>query len=237
MSSIRMNAAQSQNYLGATLVLALVISLSLGFGHAQQLRQGISVQMARTTYAVGYPAADNADAWIVAVTAEGELYFGVKPVTPDQLAEEMKITPRQREAKLYIKADERAPFSVVRKVFAAAHEVGFESTVLLTSQTPSTAPGVVVTPEGLEVLIGQHSSKATLVVQVSPGQPSPTLQVNDQEIPAAALPEMLKRLLQNRNETPVLVKTSGPVSFAPVVHVIDTCHSIGAKVMLVPPLL
>ena len=80
-------------------------------------------------------------------------------------------------------------------------------------------------------------SNAAIVVQVDPGQPSPALEVNDQKISAAALQDTLKRLLQSHSDTPVLVKTSGLVAFGPIAHVIDTCHSIGAKVMLSTPLL
>ena len=78
MSSIRTNTSNSQRQLQMTLALALIVPLSLGISLAQHLRQGVSVQMARTTNATAYPAADNADAWIVAVTADGRLYFGVK---------------------------------------------------------------------------------------------------------------------------------------------------------------
>ena len=117
MSSITTNTPNSARYLSCAL--ALMTLLSPGFSHAQQLRQGVTVQMAHTASAVPYPAADDDDAWIVVVTADGDLYFGVKPVTPDQLLEEMKATPRQRDTKLYIKADARAPFANVVRVLQA----------------------------------------------------------------------------------------------------------------------
>jgi biopolymer transport protein ExbD len=94
-----------------------------------------------------------------------------------------------------------------------------------------------VPPRGLEVRVGPHSNAATIVVQVNTGQSSPTLQVNDQEIPAATLQGTLRRLLQNRSDTPALVKASGPVSFAAIVRVIGTCRSIGATVVLTTPFL
>jgi biopolymer transport protein ExbD len=199
------------------------------------LQRGISVQMAVTNNATPMPDADNQDAWIVAVTADGSLYFGVDSVSPSDLADKMKSLPRRRDQNLYIKADARAPFTIVRRVLAAAHELGFNAPVFLTSQAESPAPGGMVPPKGLEVQVGPHSNAATIVVQVNAAQPSPTFRVNDQEIPAAALQDSLKRLLQNRNDTPVLVKSHGAVSFAPMVYAIDACHSIGAKVMISTP--
>lgn len=200
------------------------------------LQQGVSVQMAVTSNAQPMPAADDQNAWVIAVTADGELFFGADAVTPQGLADKMKSHPRQRDQKLYIKADERAPFANVRKVIAAAHEVGFQSAVLLTSQADSPGPEGGISPHGLEVLIGPHSN-AAIVVQVSAAQPSPTLEVNEQKILATALQDTLKRLLQNQSDTTVMLKTSGPVAFAPVAHVIDTCHLVGTKVVLVTPLL
>lgn len=215
--------------LASTLTTAAVL---LAVAQSPALQRGINVQMAVTNNAAPEPDADNQDAWIVAITADGSVYFGVDSITPSDLADKMKTLPRRRDQKLYIKADVRAPLDIVRSVLAAAHEVGFHAAVLLTSQTESPAPGVMVPPKGLEVQIGPHSTAATIVVQVNAPQPSPTFQVNDQEIPAAALPDTLKRLLQNRSDTPVLVKSHGPVPFAPIVYAIDTCHSIGAKVMI-----
>jgi biopolymer transport protein ExbD len=208
-------------------------------GNTQQLQRGISVQLAVTSNAASMPEADNEDAWIVAVLSDGSMFFGLDRVSPEGLADKMKSRPRRRDQKLYIKADARASFADVRKVLTAAHdtaanEAAFNGAVLLTSQIESVAPGTVVPPKGLEVQIAPHSNAATIVVQVNAGQP-PTLEVNDQKIPAEALQDTLRRLLQGGSDTPVLVKTRGPVSFAPVVQVIDACRSIGAKVMLSTP--
>ena len=80
---------------------------------AQQLQQGVSVQLAPTTNALPMPAADNEDAWIVAITADGKMYFGIDPVDSASLFDAMKRRPRNRDQKLYIKADARTPFAPV----------------------------------------------------------------------------------------------------------------------------
>jgi biopolymer transport protein ExbD len=236
MKSFTINTRASSNLFALTVIaLGATLLFTSRTAHTQQLQQGVSVQMAATSTAAAMPEADKLDAWIVAVTADGNVYFGVDPVTPSDLADKMKSIPRRRDQSLYIKADARAPFATIRKVLAAAHEVSFNAAVFLTSQAESPAPGVMVPPTGLEVQIGPHSNAATIVVQVNAAQPSPTFQVNDQDVPAAALQDTLKRLLQDRSDMPVLVKSHGPVSFGPVIRVIDTCHSIGAKVMLSTP--
>ncbi len=226
---------KSSAFVSSLALLFILVLFPQRPSHAQDLQKGVSVQMAVTSTAAAMPEADKLDAWIVAVTADGNVYFGVDPVTPSDLADKMKSIPRRRDQSLYIKADARAPFAAIRKVLAAAHEVSFNAVVFLTSQADSPAPGVMVPPKGLEVQVGPHSNAATIVVQVNAGQPSPTFQVNDQEIPAAALQDTLKRLLQGRSDTPVLVKSRGPVAFAPIIYAIDACHALGAKVMLSTP--
>jgi biopolymer transport protein ExbD len=236
MHSLATNIRQNTtHYLLTVALLLAAVLFAAPTANTQQLKRGVSVQLAVTSNALPMPEADNADAWIVAVTADGSLYFGIDPVSPSDLADTMKARPRRRDQTLYIKADTRAPFADVRNVLTAAHEVGFNAPVLLTSQTEPAPAGTVVAPKGLEVQIGPHSNAATVVVQVNADQPSPTFEVNDQKTPAADLPDTVRRLLQNRSDTPVLVKPHGPVSFTAVVQAIDACRSIGAKVMLSTP--
>lgn len=235
MFSIRKNTSKSRRYLNLSFALALVIPLSLNTSHAQQLRQGVSVQMAHTTSAVAYPAADNNDAWVVAVTAEGNLYFGVKPVTPDQLLDEMKATSRQRDAKLYVKADARAPFSNVERALEAGREVAFDAPVLLTAQAVPTAPGNVVPPNGLEVLVGPSlpaGTVATVVQLLNSGQRKPSLRVNGDEISWSALEGTLRRHFQKGDEKVVLLKADEQLPFEQVVQVIDRCRATGAKIVV-----
>lgn len=233
MSSITTNTPTSPRYL--SFALALITLLSSGFSHAQQLRLGITVQMAHTTSAVAYPGADNNDAWIVAVTADGNLYFGVKPVTPDQLLEEMKATPRQRDARLYVKADARAPFANVEKVLEAGREVAFEAPVLLTAQSLHPAFGAVVPPNGLEVLVRPAlpaGGVATVVQLLNSGQPKPLLRVNGDEISWSALESTLRRHFKKGDEKVVLLKADERLPFEQVVQVIDMCRATGAKVVV-----
>jgi biopolymer transport protein ExbD len=234
MKSNAINTLRRSIYFAVSIALALATALSQS--NTQQLRQGVSVRLAATTNAASMPDADSQDAWIVAVTADGSLYFGIDPVAPAALSDKMKSLPRNREQKLYIKADARAPFASVERALTAGHEVAFESAVFLTSQPESPAPGTMVQPRGLEVLVGPLSSSESIVVQVSnTGGQTPTLKINNQQIPSAALQSTLMQLLHSRSEKVVVVNADGQLSFADVVHVIDACRSTGAKIALATP--
>ena len=200
------------------------------------MQAGVSVQLAVSENAAPMPDADNEDAWIVAVTANGSIYFGTDPATPASLADAMKSRPRNREQKLYVKADARTPFASVEKVLEIGRTALFESAVLLTSQAESPAPGAIVPPKGLELWVSPSSSSGSIVVQVpDSGRSSPTLKVNNQDVAPAALQSTLRQLLQSQSQKVVLVKADGQVPFGHIVNVIDVCHSTGTKVVLPTP--
>ena len=206
--------------------------------NSQQLQKGISVEMAPSHNAQPVPAADNLNAWIVTVTADGQLWFGTNPVTRDDLVAEMIRTPRNRDQNLYIKADARAPYAGVASVVKAAHTVEFNSPVLLTAQPESHEPGTMVPPQGLEVWIGSGAAsgrKPVLVEVLSAKSDSPTLRVNGQAISSDNLQTTMEQLFQGRDEKTILLRADGAVSFAQVAHVIDACRSAGAKVVLPTP--
>jgi biopolymer transport protein ExbD len=216
--------------------LKLVRGPDASAGAAQALQKGISVQLAATDNALAMPDADHADASIVAVTADGRMYFGIDPVAPAALEEKIKTGLSSGGKQLYIKADARSPYANVMKIFEAAHTAGIAAPVLLTSQAESPAPGTVVPPKGLEVWVSPSRNSGSIVVQVlNSGHPSPTLKVNNQDIAPAALQSTLTKLLKNQSEKVVLVKVDGQVPFGDVVHVIDACRSTEAKVVLATP--
>ena len=199
------------------------------------MQRGVSVQLALTGNATPMPEADDDDAWIVTVTAEGRIYFGTNPVTSASLADEMKKRPRNREQKLYVKADARAPFAQVERALEAGSEVWFEAAVLLTAQPVASKSGTVVPPKGLEVLIGPRppaAAVATLVQLLSPGHQEPLLRVNGDEISWSALEGTLRQHFQKGDEKVVLLKADEQLPFGQVVRTIDACHATGAKVVL-----
>jgi len=203
---------------------------------APMLQPGVSVKMAGANNAQPMPEADDADAWIVTVTADGQLYFGVDPLTPAALRERMIRTPRKRTQRLYIKADARASFASLQKALHAASGAEIESPVLLVSQQSTSKPGTMVAPEGLEVLLdGAANPGAKTVVEVNSAEGTFTVKVDDEEIPLAALHDRLLQIVQNKKENTILLRADGRSKFADVAQVVDACHAAGATVVVAMP--
>jgi biopolymer transport protein ExbD len=211
--------------------LSVVVSVAAAnTAAAQTLQKGISVGMAVTKNAAPMPEADSPDAWIVTITAKGDLFFGLESVTPEGLLEAMRSRPRNRLAKLYIKADAGALFADVEKALQAGPTVGFEEPVLLTSQPEQAAPGTIVPPNGLEVLVAPSSSEAIMVHVLDTGVSKPAVRVNGADVSVDVLRNTLGRMLQTRKERLVVVKAAGTLRFAQVAEVIDACRGAGARV-------
>jgi biopolymer transport protein ExbD len=228
-----MNRLRSVSLIALTIAAA---TITLASAQSPAMQKGISVQLPRTNNATSMPAADNGDAWIIAVTADGSIYFGIDKVTPADLADKMKITPRNRDAKLYIKADARAPYASVERVLEVARIDSFEGVVLLTSHRESVAPGTLVSPKGLEVSLNTPSDVEPVVVQLGgsrqTAQAAPKLTVNNTDIPNNSLESALRESLQNRSDRVVVIKVAGATSFDQVAHIIDACYAAGARVIL-----
>jgi len=197
------------------------------------LQKGVSVQMVVTSNAAAMPEADNKNAWIVAVVRDGSLFFGTEKLTADGLAEAMKSRPRNRDQKLYIKADARTPFASVEKVLEVGREAFFDSSVLLTSQATPAPPGTIVPPKGLEVQVGPSGTSDSPMVRVLDSeQEKAMVEINNQRISLTSLPNALSQAFQNRENKVVLVTAGGNLPFADVVHVIDACRAAGARVIV-----
>jgi biopolymer transport protein ExbD len=234
MKSLALKTLGSDNFVVTLALLIAIVLFAAGVGKTQQLQQGISVQLATTTGAGSMPEADNADAWIVTVTENNDVYFGIDRVTPQGLFDAMKIRPRARGQELFVKADARASFATVAQVLKAAHADMFDRAVLLTGQSSGAQPGTIVPPKGLPVWFGSASMPEAVVVQIGPGQGSPTLKIDNQEVPLKALHQKLGQLLQGRSDRVVVLKP-GQVPFADVAHVVDVCNMSGAKPVLAAP--
>lgn len=215
--------------LAAAAVIAVAASSN---GPAQEMQQGVSVQMAVTNNAKPMPEADTFGAWIVTVTDTGKLYFGVHAVGGDRLLDEMRSRPKNAEQKFYIKADARTPYANVRKVLDAGKEIGFESQVLLTSQPSPQSPGTVVAPKGLEVWT-EGGADAIRIRVYRPTRQSPNVIIGNQKIPWTVMPRAVHELLRSHTNPAVQIEADGQLPFDDVVQVIDMCRGDGARVALV----
>jgi biopolymer transport protein ExbD len=234
--NIETEQAKGEHEMKCLLSVCLVVAASIAAcvldNNAQTpaLQKGVRVQMASTTGAAQLPEADNPNAWVVAVTASGDLYFGVEPVSPEGLLETMKSHPRNRSQELYIKADGRAAFSSVRRALESAREDAFRKVFLLTEQ-PSGRPSGIVPPHGMPLWVVPPSTDGGVVVQVRQGEDSPSLKVENEQVALRGLQNKLGELLRNRNNRVVVLRV-GHVSFADVAHVVDVCNMAGAMPVL-----
>lgn len=219
----------------SVFVCLLASTLSLMFAAQVQnppMRKGISVQMALTTNAMPEPAADNEDAWIITVTVDGHLFFGIKAVTPESLTQAMIATPRHRDQYLYIKADARTRFGTVSQALNSGKVDGFQSAVLLTNQHETPAPGNLVAPKGLEVLLASSSPQAVTVQLRNSGENIPAVQVNGREIMMSDLQDALNQALREQTNRLVQLQADDSLKFAQVAQVIDACSSVKASVVI-----
>ena len=108
-------------------------------------QQGIQVRLAVSNQAVATPDADRADATVVTVTAEGNLYVGTEPTNVAFLAGLHGST-------IYVKADAQAEYQQVLAVLSA---LGNQPLVLLTQPTATAEAGKLLPPYGVSLTIGR----------------------------------------------------------------------------------
>jgi len=195
------------------------------------MTKGVSVEMAQTKTAAAYPAADNADAWIVAVTADGHLFFGAKSVTPEQLFDEMKATPRNRDAKLYVKADARSTFSSLKSALGPARSVQFEEIVLLTSQSTPAPAGGIVSPQGIGVRLMPQRKEGKIEVRLLSHGHESALTVNGKSVAWSELESTLKNLVRSPNQV-VELECDDTILVSELIRVMDEARKTGAAAAL-----
>jgi len=107
------------------------------------LRTGVSVQMAVARHAVEMRAADEPEATVVGITADGKVYVGTQLTQPQTLS---KLSAEN----VYLKADSRAPFQMVLSVLDALRG---KSVVLLAASPSNQERAKPVPPCGMKVVI------------------------------------------------------------------------------------
>lgn len=109
------------------------------------LTQGVSVQMAVASHAVEMRAADEPNAKVVAITAEGKVYVGIKATEPGALS-------NLSEGTVYVKADSRAPY---QKVLSVLDALRGKSVVLLTAPPENAARQGMLPPYGMKLTVSR----------------------------------------------------------------------------------
>ena len=124
-------------------------------GVSVPLQQGVSVQLPVTKNAVAVPSADNQNALVVALTADGDTYLVGQPLATSALADNVRnMLSTRNEKTLYIKADARVPYARIVEVIDAVRTSGVDSLTLLTAQHDTSDQGQrLVAPKGLEMRV------------------------------------------------------------------------------------
>ena len=110
---------------------------------APALRKGVSVQMAAANHSVEMREADEPNAEVVAITANGEVYEGIQRTEPTALS-------RLSAKTIYVKADGRVPYQTLLTVLDALHG---KSVVLLTAPPANAQKAKYVSPYGIEMIV------------------------------------------------------------------------------------
>ena len=120
--------------------------------HKPALKQGISVDMPVASHAVEMRAADELNATVVAITADGTVMVGAERTEPAALS---KLT----EETVYVKADSRVPSQRVLTVLDALRG----RTVVLLAAPPQNAVTQqrFVPPYGMKLISTQVKTDAT----------------------------------------------------------------------------
>ena len=109
------------------------------------MRSGISVKMPVATHAVEVPAADQQNATVVGVTADGRVFIGTRQVETGALTS-------LPEGTVYVKADARVPY---QKILTVLDALRGRPVVLLTAPGSKVGEmGTIVPPYGVKVTLG-----------------------------------------------------------------------------------
>jgi biopolymer transport protein ExbD len=109
------------------------------------LKEGVSVDMPVASHAVEMRAADEQNAVVVSITANGAVFVGIDASDPAALN-------RLTERTVYVKADVRAPFQTVLAVLDALHG---KSVVLLSAPPKAARKPGYVPAYGTKVTVSQ----------------------------------------------------------------------------------
>jgi hypothetical protein len=107
------------------------------------LTKGVSVQMPVASHAEEMRAADEPGAKVVAITADGKVYLGIKATEPSALSS-------LSEGTIYVKADSRVPYQKVLMVLDALRG---KSVVLLTASPDNAVKQGMVPPYGMKLTV------------------------------------------------------------------------------------
>lgn len=212
--------------------LAMLAAMGLAIGAEQPAMQaGVHVAMAVTNRAAALPEAAAPEAVVVAITADGGEYVGVRQSTEAGLTGHLKAALAAQSGKrVYIKADARAGYGVVQRAFESARSAGAGAVFLLTDQPAPAGRANPLPPMGIK-LHGKSANNAVVVQAPDRTQPQ-AVRVDGKNIGVGDLAGAIRRLVQEHGARPVRLEADVEIAFQEIVRIVDACREAGAEVYL-----
>ena len=143
--ALRNEGAKISSDINVTpMVDVMLVLLIIFMVVTPMLQHGVSGDLAKVNSPEQMPDADKADALLVSVTRDGQVYFGSDQISVDNLTNKVKDRLANKpDKRVYVKADMRARFGGVVQVVDAVRAAGVDDLGLLTEQrktTPTTPP-------------------------------------------------------------------------------------------------
>ncbi|MCU1297163.1 MAG: outer rane transport energization protein ExbD [Acidobacteriaceae bacterium] len=104
------------------------------YADAAPFSRTVSIYLPLASRAIPIPDVNREDALLVAILRDVNVYFGTDKVRSEDLSSQIleRLKDRSVERKIYIKADARARFGMVKDVLDAIHSTGIEKIAFLT---------------------------------------------------------------------------------------------------------
>jgi biopolymer transport protein ExbD len=122
------NGIESWAFLSIPLVLLIVFMATPNHPH-----HGIALELARTSHAAPMHSAVREDAMLIAVTSDGNFFYGMHQVRPGDLTLAIRDSVEHgSEKKVYLRVDARARYSEAVLVIDQVREAGIQQVGIIT---------------------------------------------------------------------------------------------------------
>jgi biopolymer transport protein ExbD len=126
------NTLQFASVMATVVFVVLLVFMT----EARPFHDGLSVDLPKVSHPVSMPGAQREDVMLVVVRRDGKVYFGNEQVVPGSLAQKIqdRLKDREVERKVYISADMRARYGVVKVVLDSVRSSGILRVAFLADQ-------------------------------------------------------------------------------------------------------
>jgi biopolymer transport protein ExbD/biopolymer transport protein TolR len=136
--SIRNEGAKINSSINVTPMVDVILVLLIIFMVVgPMLIHSTSIEMAKTKNPVDMPDANKADALIVSIMRDGQIFFGARKVSGDELTQKVKKQLSSHADKtVFVRADARVRYSSVVNAVDDVRSAGVDQLGLLTEKKP-----------------------------------------------------------------------------------------------------